>query len=50
MEDRKNDELIVICNNSAKNMQGNNEQKVCDNSDKDFFESGENESDSEHSL
>ena len=31
-------------------MQGNNEQKVCDNSDKDFFESGENESESEHSL
>ena len=50
LEDRKNDELIVICNNSAKNMQGNNEQKVCDNSGKDFSESGESESESEHSL
>ena len=46
----KNNELIVICNKSENNMQGNNEKKVCDNYGKDSSKSEESESESEHSL
>ena len=41
LEDRKNNELIEICNKSANNMQGNNDKKVCDNYGKDSSESEE---------
>ena len=50
LEDRKNNELIVICNKSATNMQGNNEKKVCDNYGKNSSECEESESESKHSL
>ena len=47
---RKNNELIMICNKSENSMEGNNENKVCDNYGKHSSESQESESESEHSL